>query len=243
MSTRVAVVGSGSLGGPLTELLDNNRIRGCITAGTFGRGTVHTVDWSQIDILVEAAGAEAAREWLPPALESGTDVLLCSCGVLADEEFVYGLIGKPGRILVPAGAVGGLDLITAAARAGELSVRLTTTKRAGALGTGASGEIFRGTARQAACRFPKTSNVAVTLGLAVGDLDAVEVIVRADPSATRSSHLLEVDSAIGSYQIDLTNTVLPGSGGQTSALTLWSVVSTLEKIGPTALVIDPMHYS
>jgi aspartate dehydrogenase len=207
--------------------------------GTFGRGDVGTVDWSQIDVLVEAAGADAAREWLPPALAAGKDVLLCSCGVLADDSFLGRCDAGTGRILVPAGAVGGLDIISAAGRSGGVEVRLTTTKRAAALSADTAGAIFRGTARQAAIEYPRTSNVAVTVGLAVGDLDAVEVIVRADPAADRSRHVLEIDSAIGAYRVDLTNAVLPGSSGRTSAITLWSVVCALEKTGPAAMVVDP----
>jgi aspartate dehydrogenase len=239
MSTRVAVVGAGSLGAPLAQLLGADAVRGCIGVGTFGRGDLGSVDWSKIDVLVEAAGSEAAVQWLPPALAAGKDVLLCSCGVLADDTFLDRCAGATGRILVPAGAVGGLDIITAARRSGDVSVRLTTTKRATALRADSAGEIFRGTAREAAIEFPRTSNVAVTVGLAVGDLDAVDVVVRADPSATSSRHVLEIDSTVGTYRVELANAVLPESGGRTSVITLWSVVCALEKVGPAAMIVDP----
>jgi aspartate dehydrogenase len=66
-------------------------------------------------------------------------------------------------------------------------------------------EIFRGSAAEAARYFPRSLNVAATVGLAVGDLDLVEVQLIADPTAELTSHVIEADGAAGSYRFEIRN--------------------------------------
>lgn len=277
---QVSLLGVGAMGGGLLTLLESGAIEGCALAGTV-RSTSAT-DPSMVDdvlagtdVLVEAAGAEAARAWVPLAVTAGIDVVLCSCGVLADPAFLAGLAetGGRGRVLVPSGAIGGLDLFAAASRAGtdpaggrtvctdstgdtgdtdstdstgDTSVQLTTTKSAAALGidTDVPVEIFRGSARAAALAHPRTANVAVALALATVGMDAVTVVMVADPYATRTRHEVSMSSPMGDYALSVTNTVAPGSGGRTSAVTPWSVVTLLEALAAghgAGLLVHPGH--
>jgi aspartate dehydrogenase len=184
-------------------------------------------------VLVESAGVDAANRWVPGALGAGWDVVLCSCAVLADPRFVAALAPAPGRLLVPPGAIGGLDLFRAATRGSRTStVRLTTTKRAEALSRQVvrAEQIFTGSARQAALAFPKTANVAVALAMATVGLDRTEVVVVADPLATRTRHVVEFTCDLGSYRFEAENELAPGSEGRTSAVTGWSVVTVLEDL-------------
>src|SRR5699024_12649980 len=60
-------------------------------------------------------------------------------------------------------------------------------------------------AREAALQFPRTSNASVALALATLGLDRTEVIVLADPQVTRTRHVVEWESPLGSYEMSFEN--------------------------------------
>jgi aspartate dehydrogenase len=248
--TKVVVAGTGAIGAAVTAALTRGEAPGCtLLAALDSRSTPGQVAaaLAEADVLVEATSVEAARELVPAALAVGTDVVVCSCGVLAEAGVLVG----PGRVLLPAGALGGFDVLAAAARAGTdgAHVRHTTVKRPAALGVDpgivTAVEVFRGTAREAAIAYPRTSNSSVALALATLGLDRVEVVVVADPGATITRHEVLWTSPIGSYRLSFENAVDPASGGRTSAITAWSVVELVaglhRGVGPGAVLVEPRH--
>lgn len=247
----VAVIGAGAIGTAVAEALENGDVPGARLAAVLRSGSTRDeVDAAvdAADVLVEAAGVEAAEEFVPRVTGAGKDVIVCSCGVFARHEYPQDLIGDgPGRVLVPAGAVGGLDVLAAAARAGtdEAALRHVTIKSPAALGIRQTLdtplEVFRGSAREAALEFPRTSNASVALALATLGLDRVEAIVVADPGVQRTRHVVEWESPVGRYDMRFENAVDPDSGGRTSAITAWSVAGVLTSIragaGPGVVVV------
>jgi len=254
-STKVLVAGTGGIGRTVADALAGGVVPGCTLLGTIGSATdprQARAAMAEADVMVEATTVQAARSVVPTALEQGTDVVLCSCGVLAEPDVLTGpaILGdRPGRLLLPAGALGGFDVLAAAARAGSDGARVqhTTTKRPAALGVDpdvpAPVEVFRGSARQAALRYPRTSNSSVALALATLGLDRVDVVVVADPQATGTRHEVVWTSPIGTYRFSFENAVDPVSGGRTSAITAWSVLDLLaglhRGVGPGAVVVAP----
>src|SRR5690606_13237458 len=113
-----------------------------------------------------------------------TDLVLTSVGALADAGTARLLLAGPGRLWVTSGAIGGFDVLGAAADAGGLDrVRIRTTKvptsllrpwmsgpeqdRLRALRPGADPvTVFSGGPREAIERFPANVNVAVGLAWA-----------------------------------------------------------------------------
>ncbi|OHV46707.1 hypothetical protein BCD48_20730 [Pseudofrankia sp. BMG5.36] len=243
----MSLLGAGGIGAPLRGLLAAGDVRGCALAAVVtsrdapaGAAALLT---EGADVVVEAAGVAALGAYGPAVLAAGVDLVMCSPAALADDAVAAGLAAAAetggSRWLVPAGAVGGLDTLRAAVRAGgPAAVRLTTTKRPEALASASDGDgdrepmvVFDGTARAAALRFPRTANVAVTLASATCGLDDVRVVVVADPAATRTRHEITADTAVGSYRFEFVNETVAGSGGRTSTLTMWSVVAVLEQLG------------
>ncbi|MEU5840137.1 aspartate dehydrogenase domain-containing protein [Streptomyces diacarni] len=179
------------------------------------------------DVLVEAAGAGFVREWGERVLCAGTDLLVASTGALTDDELAKRLLAAaPGRVHFTGGAVGGLDLLQAARSMGPLTeVSLTTTKLPATLEqpwmdeglldrlrtATAPVEVMAGTARDVPAHFPRSTNVAASVALAVGDLDAVRVRVVADPAATRTRHVIEAHGPFGSYRFEVNHLPDPGN--------------------------------
>lgn len=232
--TAVTVVGTGAIGGAVARALRNNTVPGCTLLVALGSRAPQAQLAAAVeagDVVIEATTTSAAGPIIRMALAANSDVVVCSCGVLADVTPAE-LGAGPGRIVLPTGAIGGLDILAAAARAdGTGKVVHITTKRPAALGLpdhlGAPVEVFRGSARQAAMRYPRTSNASVTLALATVGLDELEAVVIADPAATHTTHTVRWVSAVGEYEFSFRNAVDESSGGRTSLITAWSVLETL----------------
>jgi aspartate dehydrogenase len=84
-------------------------------------------------------------------------------------------------------------------------------------------DVFRGGARDAARWFPRSLNVAATVAFAVGDFDAVEVVLVADRGAELTVHVIEADGDAGQYRFEIRNQPAPdnprtsGIGGRKPA--------------------------
>ncbi|WP_242496641.1 aspartate dehydrogenase domain-containing protein [Rhodococcus sp. Q1] len=247
----VCVVGAGTIGQTVIDALRDDTVPGVSLAAVLtSRSSTEETDaaFDTADIVVEAATVDAARTLLPDAVQRGKDIVVCSCGVFAERGFDVESFGAgPGRVLLPTGAIGGFDILASAARAGTRDARLThtTIKRPSALGIeeglDAEREVFRGSAREAALTFPRTSNSSVALAFATLGLDRVEVVVIADPDATSTRHIVKWESPLGRYELMFENSIDPASDGRTSAITAWSVVEVLAAlsrgIGSGAVVL------
>ncbi|WP_407553657.1 DUF108 domain-containing protein [Streptomyces sp. Pv4-95] len=233
---RVGLVGWGAIGrvvghslaegdlpgAELTRIVDNRPL-GDVPAPQCG--VEDALD--SCDLIVEAAGQAVIREWGTRVLASGADLLITSTGALTDPDLTRRLLDAgPGRVYFTGGAVGGLDLLQAVRALGPLDeVRLTTTKLPGTLeqpwmdaellrrmrtATGPV-EVMRGTAREVPAKFPRSTNVAASVALAVGDPDRVAVSVVADPAATLTRHVIEARGAMGDYRFDVRHRPDPGN--------------------------------
>lgn len=213
------------------------------------------------DLIVEAAGPVALRSLIPHLAGNNTDLLIVSVGALSDAELFKRLFpetvsqangsqsslgsrgsGSSGRTFLSSGAIGGLDILAAAARFGPISsVQLTTTKPSRvlerpwmtpemlrALNTSAMVECFAGSATEAVEKFPESVNVAATLACCAGDWNLVTVRVMGDPTATRNVHEIVIDAQAGSYRFEIAN--YPSiENPKTSAVTAFSVLQGIAR--------------
>lgn len=201
------------------------------------------------DLAVEVAGQSFVRENGVNVLTSGVDLLVASVGALADQQLADRLrVAGPGRIYYTSGAIGGLDLLMAARRRAPFDrVRLTTTKLpatlvqpwmspeqvADMLAADHAIEVYRGTARDVPDRFPKSTNVAAGLALATGNWENIEVVVRADPAARLTSHIIEAHSDLGTYRFEISNTP-DEDNPATSKVVPYAVLRSLSAITPVS---------
>jgi aspartate dehydrogenase len=206
--------------------------------------------WEHADVVVECAPAVLLRELAEPALGHGRIVMILSCGALLDNFDLIDLAHRSGgRILVPTGALLGLDAVVAAAEGGITSVTMITRKPPrGLLGAPyleANGidiagltrpkRVFSGTAREAARGFPANVNVAAALALAGIGADRTNVEIWADPNVTRNTHRIEVEAEAARFSMQVEN-VPSAENPRTGRLTALSVIAALKKlVSPLAI--------
>lgn len=200
-------------------------------------------------LIVECAPAASFLAIVEPALEAGRIVVVLSCAALLRHEHLADLArARGGRILVPTGALLGLDAVAAAAEGTIHSVRMITRKPPGGLagaphlvenGIEVTGlteplRVFSGTAREAAIGFPANVNVAAALSLAGIGPDRTTIDIWADPGVSRNIHRIELDSDAAKLSMEIEN--LPSENPRTGKITAQSVVALLRKLRATVAV-------
>jgi len=133
------------------------------------------------DVVVECMPAVAFDGIAVPAVEAGRILIALSAGALLDRLHLVEMARRTGaRIIVPSGAILGLDAVRAAAQGTIQSVKMITRKPPQSLagspylernrisldGLTRPIRVFAGTAREGARGFPANVNVAAALGLA-----------------------------------------------------------------------------
>ncbi len=196
------------------------------------------------DVVVECAPTSVLTRIAEPALEAGRTLVIISAGALLSADGLFELAASHGgRIIVPSGAVLGLDAVSAAAEGTIESVRMVTRKPiAGLLGAPLVEErgidlenldepllLFEGSAREAAAGFPANLNVAVALSFAGIGPDRTMVQIWADPGVTRNTHAIEVISDSANFSMKIEN--LPSrENPRTGTITALSVIAVLRKL-------------
>jgi aspartate dehydrogenase len=256
---RVAVAGLGAIGAKVVKALDGGIDGLVLTAVSVQNAEKHRT-WlggltkapallpidalaDAADIVVECAPSRLVRSIVAPVVASGKCAVVISVGALLENDDLIELArANGGQIVVPTGALIGLDAVTAAAVGTIHSVQMVTRKPVGGL-AGAPYivensidieriteplKIFDGTARQAAKGFPANLNVAVALSLAGIGPDRTRVQIWADPTVTRNVHRIEVESDSARFSMSIEN--IPSENPRTGLITALSVIACLRKL-------------
>lgn len=251
---RVGVLGYGAIGSVVANCLADGRVHGAHLSAVGVRDGrridgLPTCDPGELsarsDLVVEAGGQLALITYGAEILNAGTDLLAVSVGALADEAVFDALTSAgPGRLHLSTGAIGGIDMVRAVAAFGPIHrASITTTKKPASLVQPTMSEVeaarvsavtavttlFDGDVRELVKRFPTSTNVAATLALAVGSWDIVRGVVRADPLATMTSHVIEVEARSGEYRFEMRHHP-SADNPRSSAVVPWAVVSSLRDI-------------
>lgn len=246
---RIGLIGFGAIGRGVAALLGD---KAGITLGVVSRsadrvlpegaqrldGLEGLLAWRP-DLVIEAASAGAFCDYVPACLSAGIDVVAASVGALQDDALLARVTSicedTGGRLIVPAGAVGGLDHIAAAARHPQTEVTYTSRKPPKAwlqeletLGLSeavASGPVtlYDGNPREAAARYPRNLNAGLTIALAAG-IERTRVRVIADPGVAQNTHEITVNGPLGQSHMRFCNTP-DADNPKTSAITAYSLAA------------------
>jgi aspartate dehydrogenase len=256
---RVAVVGLGPIGIRVVEALDRGISGLVLAAVSVQHPEKHRTKLASLiktpavlpiealcdvaDIVIECAPAKLLRTIVVPFVSSGKIAVALSAGALLENEDLIELAKQNGgQIVVPTGALIGLDAVTAAAVGNIHSVRMITRKPV--LGLAGAPyivenkidieriteplKIFEGTAREAAKGFPANLNVAVALALAGIGPDRTKLEIWADPALTRNVHRVDVESDSARFSMSIEN--IPSENPRTGLISAFSVIAYLRKL-------------
>jgi aspartate dehydrogenase len=256
---RIAIAGLGAIGLKIAEALDRG-IPGCalaaVSANDRGKAAARLAHLAHpppvvaiealellADLVVECAPANLLPAIAEPFLRAGKTALVLSAGAILVNEHLVDLARQHGgQIVVPTGALLGLDAVAAAAEGTVHSVRMVTRKPVrGLAGAPYLAEhniriediteplrIFSGTPREAAIGFPANLNVAVALSLAGIGPDKTTLEIWADPALERNVHRIEVIADSASFSMQIEN--VPSENPRTGRITALSVISYLRKL-------------
>jgi aspartate dehydrogenase len=256
---RVAIVGLGAIGRKVAAALDQG-VAGLALVAVSAQNPEKHQAWlagltkppavlpiealvDAADIVIECAPGKLVRSIVAPFVTNGKIAVVVSVGALLDNEDLIELAKQNGgQIVVPTGALIGLDAMTAAAVGTVHSVRMVTRKPplglAGAPyivehnirieGLTEPLRVFEGTARDAAKGFPANLNVAVALSLAGIGPDRTTLEIWADPTVTRNMHRIEVEADSARFSMSIEN--IPSENPKTGLITALSVIACLRKL-------------
>jgi len=259
----VAIGGLGAIGFPVAKRLDRGlpgfrlaavaardpaRAEARLAAAGIAVPVVPLAELAErADIVVECLPAGQFLAIAEPAIANGRTLVPLSVGALLDHIDLVDRARETGaRIVIPTGALLGLDAVRAAAEGEIRSVTMTTRKPPrGLVGApylaerGISLErlavplkVFEGNARDGARGFPDNVNVAAALALAGIGPERTRLEIWADPALDRNTHHIEVDA--DSVQFSMTIRNIPSAENpRTGRLTPLSVIACLRGLaGP-----------
>jgi aspartate dehydrogenase len=195
------------------------------------------------DFVVEAVSAENTADILREVLKAGKDIMVMSVGKLLNARGVFRLAQRNGcHLLLPSGAVAGIDALKAAGLAGIDTITLTSRKPPEAF----SGNphllkknidlsnlkketvLFEGDVDTAVKLFPQNINVAATLALASGAKKKIRVCIITSPEYKNNSHEIEAAGPFGRITTRTDNVICPDNP-KTSYLAVLSGMQTLRQ--------------
>ncbi|HSA30715.1 MAG TPA: DUF108 domain-containing protein [Candidatus Omnitrophota bacterium] len=194
------------------------------------------------NFIVEAVSSTETVHLIETILAQKKDVLVISVGQLLNADHLFKLAkSNQCRILVPSGAIAGIDSLKACAQIGFSQITLTTRKpisgfknnpyimKKGIILEQIQEEtvIFDGTVDDAVKAFPQNINVAATLALATRSKDKIRVRISASPKFTKNSHEIEAVGDFGRLLTRTENAVCPDNP-KTSYLAVLSAIETLK---------------
>ncbi|OGX37358.1 MAG: hypothetical protein A3G91_00620 [Omnitrophica WOR_2 bacterium RIFCSPLOWO2_12_FULL_50_9] len=202
------------------------------------RGLIQTCDF-----VVEAVNAENTGSILREVLKEGKDMMVMSVGKLLNAEDIFRLAQENHcHLLLPSGAVAGIDALKAASLAGIDKITLTSRKPP----RGFSGNryllkknidlskikketvLFEGDVDTAVRLFPQNINVAATLALASGVKKKIRVCIITSPEYKNNSHEIEAAGPFGRITTRADNVICPDNP-KTSYLAVLSGMQTLKQ--------------
>jgi aspartate dehydrogenase len=254
---QIGVVGCGTIGTAIAQAIQDGRIPAALAglhSRTRGRAEALARTLSPSppvmalpevvrasDLVVEAATIAAVAEIVPACLAEKRDVFVISVGGLVDRpEWFRQAAAQKTSILVPSGAIAGLDGVRAAVvgRVDSVSITTRTPPRglAGAPYVVAQGIdlqglteetlIFEGSAREACQGFPTNINVSAALSLAGIGPDRTRVRIFATPGGRFNQHRIEVRGEFGRLVVEVEN-VPSATNPRTGILSIYSSIAML----------------
>ena len=258
---KLAIIGSGSLGGIIArfvakQMSDEYQILG-VQSGNIKNAvklateidckayeSLSEVIDDKPDYVIEAASPDVFKQIGLEILDNGISLIPLSVGALADKRFYNTIkasaLANNCRVHIPAGAVGGFDVLRASMLMEHAQVSITTQKspqslngapflEGRALSEDTPEEIFSGSAKEAIEHFPENVNVAVTTALATTGVENTKVSINSIPGFESNRHEIKLLGETISVNVIVETTPSPNNP-KSSSLAAYSVISVLQNL-------------
>ncbi len=265
MEKKVAVIGYGSIGKEIIASAKRQEIPNAKIVAVFDKQSqvINSVDnqnsevhlfsefdefynsqiYSNLDVIIECASKDAVKEYGKKIIESKKDLIVLSVGAFSDKKYLVELQDLSNlnntKILIPTGAIAGLDSIRTVKKYLD-SLSITTTKHPKSLAgapffkrskiklddINSETVLFEGNASTAIELFPANVNVAVATALAGIGLEKTRVSIKADPLISVNKHEIVAKGSFGEIHIIVQNIPSP-SNPKTSYLASLSAIECL----------------
>lgn len=206
---------------------------------------------AKCDIVIEALPPAIVPELTKPVFDKQkTLILISSCALLMFPEILDTHRTAHSRIIVPSGALAGIDGVKALKELGIKKSKIASTKAPRGFMSApyvdkmginleqieVKTKIFEGNALEAANGFPANVNVAATLSLAGIGAENTMVEIWADPEAKGNSHEITVEGEFSTLNMRIENKPDPANP-KSSVLAAQSIVAALKDINNAMVVL------
>jgi aspartate dehydrogenase len=265
---RIGVIGCGAIGSRIARSIEKELKKYCQLTG------IYDIDGTKMkfleeslkkprlakaslkdliencDCMIEAVNAPSTREIIKQALQAKKHVLAMSVGKLLNAQDLFQLAKRHQcNILLPSGAIAGIDAIKAASLAGIKKIILTTRKPPSGFANNLyflkkgvqlnkikkETLLFKGNVDAAVRYFPQNINVAATIALASNAKNKITIQIMTSPNYTRNSHQIEMEGDFGRMVTTTDNEVCPDNP-RTSYLAVLSGIQTLKQFCTGVLI-------
>ncbi|MBI2524757.1 MAG: aspartate dehydrogenase [Candidatus Rokubacteria bacterium] len=255
---RVGVVGMGVIGRAVARAVTAG-IPGIALAGVSVRDPAKAAGYPALplpelirraDLVVEAATQAALRDFGPDVLRAGKDLMILSVGGLVGvlDEWARLASAHRCRILVPSGAIAGLDGMKGAREGAITSVTMETRKPPRGLAGAPYVEqhgidldaitretlLFEGSATEAVRAFPANVNVVAALSLAGVGPERTRIRIFAVPGQEHNRHRVVIEGEFGRLAVEIEN--VPSENPRTGKLSYLSAIAMLRELGASVRV-------
>ncbi|WP_306143437.1 aspartate dehydrogenase [Roseibium sp. MMSF_3412] len=234
---KIGIAGTGAIGLAVARAMSEGGIPGCKLVAISARNAERANEIAraipvpvrfltfaglaeECDVIVEALPPEKFGCLARPVLENGKVLVALSASQLLGRDDLIDLAaGAGGRILVPSGAMLGLDAIKAVSQGKITSITIETRKPVAGLvnapylhknGLDLAGIteavcILAGSVTEVAREFPANVNVAAALSLAGIGPNRSRMEIWADPALNRNMHTVRVASDSSDFTMQIQN--------------------------------------
>lgn len=258
---KIGIIGCGAIGSRIAKSIKNELSHYCLLKGLYDivpqkaeelakslktRNLVcHSTGEliSRCQFVVEAVNSPETERILSQILKARKGILVMSVGRILNAKSLFSLANRNKcPVLIPSGAISGLDAVKAASQVKIKHITLTTRKspagfaqseyltRKGIQLKNIRSEtvLYDGNVDKAIKFFPQNINVAATLALASGALDKIRIKIIASPEHKTNSHEVVIEGDFGKMISRTENVVCPDNA-KTSYLAVLSAIRTLKQ--------------
>lgn len=255
----IAVIGAGAIGSALVKYVSENMTDKISAVNVFDMRShkseeladryPHATAFSSAEeasegaaLIIETAQGSAVGELMELAIERKKDLMVLSVGgLLGRMSFAERMEQLGLKLILPSGAVAGIDAVKAARIAGIEELEITTRKSPASLEgapylaendidlalVDAEQVVFDGSAREAIEAFPKNINIAVMLSIAGIGPERTKVRIIVSPKFTTNSHQVRFKGPAGEVVTTTWNVPSP-ENPKTSYMASLSAMASLE---------------